>query len=83
MPSRTISVFANPPYGISKVTTHQGGTQYNHSFDRFFVGASLTGGAEYVDDDVLDEIEAYNYRIDQTTTTLGSSYRTIGILWTT
>lgn len=64
--------FANPPYGISKVITHQGGTQFNQRFDKFLGGnAVFTGGLEYVYDDVYDEIEAYNYLIDQTTRNLG------------
>lgn len=64
--------FADPPYGRSEVTTHQGGTQYNQRFDAFFGGTTvLTGGVEYVYDDVFDEIDAYNYLIDQTTKNLG------------
>ncbi|TRO67289.1 TonB-dependent receptor [Christiangramia sabulilitoris] len=64
--------FANPPYGTSEVTTHQGGVQYNHRIDNFLGGSSvMTGGLEYVYDDVYDEIEAYNYLIDQTTRNLG------------
>lgn len=64
--------FADPPYGISEVVTHQGGTQYNHRFDEFLGGSTVfTGGAEYVYDDVFDEITSYNYLIDQTTKNLG------------
>ncbi len=52
--------------------THQGGTQFNQRFDKFLGGnAVFTGGLEYVYDDVYDEIEAYNYLIDQTTRNLG------------
>ncbi|AUC85477.1 TonB-dependent receptor [Polaribacter sp. ALD11] len=65
--------FAAPPYGISEVVTHQGGTQFNYGFDKFLGGKTvLTGGLEYMYDDVLDEIESYNYLIDQTTKTLGA-----------
>ncbi len=64
--------FAGPPYGISQVTTHQGGTQYNQRFDQFLGGTTVfTGGAEYIYDDVYDEIESYRYQIDQTTKNLG------------
>jgi len=64
--------FAAPPYGTSEVVTHQGGTQYNQRLDAFLGGKTvLTGGVEYIYDDVYDEIEAYNYLIDQTTTNLG------------
>ena len=60
--------FANPPYGSSIVTTHQGGVQLNTNFSEFLSGkAVITMGAEYVYDKVYDEIDAYNYLIDQTT----------------
>jgi len=63
-----VAFFADPPYGTSKVTTHQGGVQFNNAFGRFLGGkAVLTTGAEYVYDSVFDEIEPYNYLIDQTT----------------
>ncbi|MBB4079845.1 outer membrane receptor for ferrienterochelin and colicins [Lewinella aquimaris] len=63
---------ADPPYGTSEVTTHQGGVQFNNGFPDFLGGkATLTVGAEYVYDDVFDEIGAYDYLIDQTTTNLG------------
>ena len=62
---------ANPPYGISDVTTHQGGAQFNHRFNEFLGGTTVvTMGSEFVYDDVLDIIEAYNYKIDQTTRNL-------------
>lgn len=65
--------FAAPPYGVSEVVTHQGGTQYNHKFSEFFGGSTvLTGGLEYIYDDVFDEIEAYNYLTDQTTQNFGA-----------
>lgn len=71
-PAEKPAFFANPPYGTSDVVTHQGGVQYNHRFNEFLGGKTvLTGGAEYVYDSVYDEIEAYNYLIDQTTKNLG------------
>lgn len=64
--------FADPPYGVSEVETHQGGGQYNHKFQEFLGGETvLTGGVEYVYDDVFDEIETYEYLTDQTTRNLG------------
>lgn len=64
--------FADPPYGVSEVVTHQGGGQYNHQFDEFLGGKTVvTGGVEYVYDDVFDEIEPYNYLTDQTTKNFG------------
>lgn len=64
--------FADPPYGISEVTAHQSGVQFNNKFQDFIGGTTvLTGGAEYVYDDVFDEITSYNYEIDQITKNLG------------
>lgn len=64
--------FADPPYGVSEVTTHQGGAQYNHKFDDFLGGKTVvTGGTEFVYDAVFDEITPYNYLINQTTRNLG------------
>lgn len=68
-----IVFFADPPYGTSDVTTHQGGVQFNNGFHNFLGGkAVLTTGAEYVYDSVFDEIEPYNYLIDQTTKNIGA-----------
>jgi outer membrane receptor for ferrienterochelin and colicins len=58
----------NPPYGDSKTVTFQGGVQLNHRLNKFIKGSNvLTFGTEFLLDDVNDEIEAYNYLIDQTT----------------
>jgi len=62
-----------PPYGHSKNYTFQVGAQANHALTEF-VGTGtniLTFGSEFVIDDVYDEIEAYNYLIDQNTKNLG------------
>ncbi len=62
----------NPPYGNSKNTTFQGGLQLNHSLQNFLLGNNiLTFGTEYLEDDILDQIESYNYEIDQVTKNLG------------
>lgn len=67
------SFLVNPPYGTSKVETHQAGVQLNHKVDSFIGGEAIfTFGTEYVYDDVLDVIEAYNYKIDQTTRNWGA-----------
>lgn len=67
------SFLVNPPYGTSKVETHQAGVQLNHKVDSFVGGEAIfTFGTEYVYDDVLDVIEAYNYKIDQTTRNWGA-----------
>jgi len=63
-----------PPYGHSKNYTVQFGSQINHAINDF-VGAGtniMTFGLEYVIDDVFDQIEAYDYLIDQKTKTLGA-----------
>ncbi len=61
-----------PPYGTSSVQTVQAGAQFNHKFDRFLIGNNVvTAGAEFTYDKVLDEIEPYNYLIDQTTSVAG------------
>ncbi len=62
----------NPPYGISNVTTFNGGIQINHQVNNFLSGTNVfTLGAEYVYDEVFDEISSYNYLIDQTTKDFG------------
>ena len=62
----------NPPYGTSETSTLQGGLQFNHRFDDFFNGNNvITVGAEFVQDDVFDEIPSYNYSVDQLTQNYG------------
>ncbi len=62
----------NPPYGHSKNYTLQLGAQLNQKVQNFMKGsATLTFGTEYVVDDVYDEIETYNYLIDQNSRSLG------------
>lgn len=61
-----------PPYGTTANTTLQGGVQMNHRFREFLGGMNVvTFGAEYVFDDVLDTIPAYNYEINQQTKNFG------------
>jgi len=62
----------NPPYGTTSNMTLQGGVQFNHRFMEFLGGKNvMTFGAEYIFDDVLDSIPAYNYVIDQETKNFG------------
>jgi outer membrane receptor for ferrienterochelin and colicins len=64
--------YANAPYGTSAVTTYNAGVQANHRLSNFLKGENiLTLGAEYIYDDVNDQIDAYNYLIDQTTQNAG------------
>lgn len=63
----------NPPYGNSKNYTLQLGTQLNHKVLDFIKGNNtFTFGAEYVVDDIFDEIQAYNYLIDQNSKNIGA-----------
>ncbi|MCG6187742.1 TonB-dependent receptor [Maribellus maritimus] len=63
----------NPPYGSSINYTVQFGGQVNHLIHNFIKGSNnITFGAEYKVDDVWDEIEAYNYLIDQNARNFGS-----------
>lgn len=63
----------DPPYGYTYNSTLQAGTQLNHRMSDFLGGINvITIGAEYVYDDVLDTIPAYNYEIDQTTGIFGA-----------
>ena len=67
-----IGHLTDPPYGNSLVTTIQGGTQFNHRFEKFIKGSNVfTVGGEYLEDIVKDDIVAYNYKINQLTANLG------------
>ncbi|MFD0993879.1 TonB-dependent receptor [Tenacibaculum geojense] len=62
----------NLPYGTSETTTLQGGIQLNHKIENFISGDNIiTLGSEFIKDDVFDDIETYNYTVDQTTKNLG------------
>lgn len=64
--------FENPPYGTSDVSTYNIGSQINHKINNFFNHKNIiTIGAEYIYDDVKDQIPAYEYLIDQTTKNYG------------
>ncbi len=63
----------NPPYGTSANYTIQVGTQVNRTVNEFLEGTNVfTLGAEYIFDDVFDEIKTYNYLTDQTTKNFGT-----------
>ncbi|SHE33168.1 outer membrane receptor for ferrienterochelin and colicins [Mariniphaga anaerophila] len=67
---------ANPPYGNSKNYTIQFGAQLNHVVPEFIKGRNtLTFGTEYVIDDVFDEIEAYQYMLDQNSKNFGAFFQ--------
>jgi len=62
----------NPPYGFSKTTTFQGGIQLNHTLDSFFNTKNVISvGTEYIQDNVFDVIDAYNFKVDQFTKNWG------------
>ena len=61
-----------PPYGDSYVKTLNTGLQLNHMVSPFFSGDNLlTLGVDYLHDSVFDEINAYNYHVDQVSKDLG------------
>lgn len=64
--------FINPPYGTSKNTTIQGGLLINHFNDDIYGNLTVSAGIEFLYDDMNDEIEAYNYIINQKTENIGS-----------
>ncbi len=68
-----IAYRSHPPYGDSRNTTFQVGNQYNHRMNHFLSGVNvLTLGAEMNFDNVNDEIETYDYLIDQQTRNFGA-----------
>lgn len=67
-----IAYRSDPPYGDSRNTTFQVGNQYNHRIANFLKGINvLTIGAEMNFDNVHDQIETYEYLINQETRNLG------------
>jgi outer membrane receptor for ferrienterochelin and colicins len=64
--------YALPPYGNTKNSTFMGGMQLNHTLYDFLGGINvITTGLEYNYDDVMDEIETYDYLLDQTSKNTG------------
>ena len=59
----------NPPYGFSDSQTKQIGLQLSRKLD--FLGTNVvTFGADLMNDAVIDEIEVYDYKINQNISTL-------------
>ena len=79
IPDDSVGIYAHmfdPPYGYTYNTTLQGGVQLNHRVSSFLGGENVfTIGTEYVYDDVIDTIPAYNYEIDQTTGIYGAFFQ--------
>lgn len=75
MPDSTYELeehYTLPPYGSSISSTFLVGSQLNHRFRNFLFGSNtFTLGGEYTFDKVYDEIESYQYLIDQTTQNVG------------
>ncbi|MBN1131832.1 MAG: TonB-dependent receptor [Bacteroidales bacterium] len=58
----------NPPYGTTDNKTLHGGAQFNHRIRNFLIGSNvLTGGLEYIVDDIIDSIPEYHYGTNQET----------------
>lgn len=70
--SEDVAHLANPPYGTSLTKTRQLGLQFNHNYDKLLGKNILTLGSEFIADDVMDEIDAYNYLVDQKVKTYGT-----------
>ena len=66
-----VNHLSNPPYGISLNTTSQFGFQLNHKYENFVGSNVFTVGSEYTSDNIMDEISAYNYLVDQKVKTIG------------
>ena len=62
---------SDPPYGISLNTTSQFGFQLNHKYKNLLGSNVFTVGSEYTSDNIMDEISAYNYLVDQKVKTIG------------
>ena len=60
-----VQFMLNPPYGHSNSQTTQLGFQYNKDYILFDRSSSLTFGTEFISDLIYDEINAYNYVVDQ------------------
>ncbi|MDG2154301.1 MAG: TonB-dependent receptor [Crocinitomicaceae bacterium] len=69
-----VSHIANPPYGISNVSTLNTGIQLNHELLHFISTGSnvFTFGSEVLFDEVYDVIPSYQYIIDQKTLNAGA-----------
>ena len=64
--------FNSDGYGNTENHTIQAGLQHNYKFNILGFSQHLISGFEYQLDDVLDQIPAYGYKIDQTTRQLGA-----------
>ena len=60
-----IEHLANPAYGNSLSVTKQVGLQLNHNYDKLSGNNILTIGSEFISDNVIDKIDAYNHLVDQ------------------
>ena len=60
-----VQFMLNPPYGHSNSQTTQLGFQYNKDYILFDRSSSLIFGTEFISDLIYDEINAYNYLVDQ------------------
>ena len=60
-----VQFMLNPPYGHSNSQTTQLGFQYNKDYILFDRSSSLIFGTEFISDLIYDEINAYNYVVDQ------------------
>jgi outer membrane receptor for ferrienterochelin and colicins len=66
-----ITHLTEPPYGTSNNTTNQLGLQFNLK-DYLFNNSLVTIGSEFLEEYIIDEIDSYNYLIDQKTRNIGT-----------
>ncbi|MEM7161363.1 MAG: TonB-dependent receptor [Bacteroidota bacterium] len=71
-PEEIIDYQNNPPFGESLAHTIQVGAQWDKKLKDFPLGQNTFSiGLEYLNDDILDEISAYSFLIDQRSEDLG------------
>src|SRR3989339_58013 len=70
--TKYVSHFMNPPYGTTKNQVSLLGFQLNQNLNTLFGEITSSFGAEYLHDEIKDEIDTYNYQINQTTKDLGT-----------
>lgn len=64
---------ASPPYGSALARTVQTGFQFNYQLPKFWIGKNiLTVGSEYIFDEIFDEIESYQFLVQQETQDWGT-----------
>ena len=69
-----------PPYGSSLSISNQVGFQLNHKISGVLGNTLITLGAEYIYDDIFDQILAYDYLVDQNISNISSFFQSDWII---